>query len=211
MSKYRTKLVAAGHLTIFNRRMSESWDEFIKLFPNFSSLILIALIYTKRSYDLKSHKSWYVFRSLQNVSKFLWNMYRVYRWNRYHQLHGNPGLLSNSSVKGCHTTVISDCSRWRVGRAEGGLMPATALISSFQTLLPRLKCNIASWRGKREVFDISKLFPRRISSSLPSPTETVGKSNRLWLSFRLLTIDRSFPPLINTSSSIFPIDLKITR
>lgn len=54
MSKYRTKLVAAGHLTIFNRRMSESWDEFIKLFPNFSSLILIALIYTKRSYDLKS-------------------------------------------------------------------------------------------------------------------------------------------------------------
>lgn len=46
---------------------------------------------------------------------------------------------------------------------------------------------------------------------LPTP----GNGNRwkikstIWLSFRLLTINRSFPPLINTSRSIFPSTLKL--
>lgn len=104
--------------------------------------------------------------------------------------------------------LSGDRSRWRGGRAEGWLnAPATTLISSFRTFFFRGWNAISPWRRKREAFDISKLFPRRISSH---PRQRKPLENQtVWLSFRLLTINRSFPPLINTSRSIFPSTLKL--
>lgn len=76
----------------------------------------------------------------------------------------------------------------------------------FSNLLPRLKCNIAvteETRGIRHFQTISK------TDFFPLPVRKPLENQTVWLSFRLLTINRSFPPLINTLRSIFPSTLKL--